>query len=104
MVNRDVAGRSLEDPESTGACRDDTWQLDQSPSNPDRTVPTMWACRGIVQIEPAILAGTDAAFENLQAGLDRIAEVKKLYRALSSEAVILGFTPWGWRRFLGGWS
>ena len=63
--------------------------------------------REIDRIEHAILEGDDRALEeygDLQAGLERIVELKELRRNLRSRAAIDCFATWRSSRLPGGWS
>ena len=65
------------------------------------------ARREIARIERAILEGDDRALEeygDLQAGLERIVELKALRRSSRSRAAIDGFAAWRSSRIPGGWS
>ena len=65
------------------------------------------ARREIARIERAILEGDDRALEeygDLQAGLERIVELKELQRISRSRAPIDGFATWRSSRLPGGWS
>ena len=63
--------------------------------------------REIARIERAILEGDDRAIDeygDLQAGLERIVELKELRRTLRSRAAIDCFATWRSTRLPGGWS
>ena len=63
--------------------------------------------REIARIEQAILEGDDRALEeygDLQAGLERIVELKELQRISRSRAAIDCFATWRSSRLPGGWS
>ena len=65
------------------------------------------ARREIARIERAILEGDDCALDeygDLQAGLERIVELKELQRTLRSRAAIDCFATWRSTRLPGGWS
>ena len=65
------------------------------------------ARREIVRIERAILEGDDRALEeygDLQAGLERIVELKELQQLSRSRAAIDCFGTWRSNRLPGGWS
>ncbi len=65
------------------------------------------ARREIARIERAILEGDDRALDeygDLQAGLERIVELKQLRRNLRSRSAIDCFATWRSTRLPGGWS
>ena len=65
------------------------------------------AKREIARIERAILEGDDHTLDeygDLQAGLERIVELKELQRTLRSRATIDCFATWRSTRLPGGWS
>ena len=63
--------------------------------------------REIARIERAILEGDDHTLDeygDLQAGLERIVELKERQRTLRSRATIDCFATWRSTRLPGGWS